>query len=51
MGAPQGGDRVIEIGIGSANGIKEATHQNKVELDPGVPVATLAAIEGPIHRH
>ncbi|MYV86756.1 hypothetical protein GTH44_33525 [Bradyrhizobium japonicum] len=50
MGIAQRSDRVIEVEFGFANGLEESGHQGEVQLDAGVPVAALAAIERQMHR-
>ncbi|BAC47617.1 bsl2352 [Bradyrhizobium diazoefficiens USDA 110] len=45
MGFTQRRDRIIETEFGFANGLEEPGHQGEVQLDAGVTVATLAAIE------
>ncbi|MVT74229.1 hypothetical protein GPL20_14470 [Bradyrhizobium cajani] len=43
-------DRIIEVEFGLANGLEEPGHQGKVQLDAGVSIAALAAIERQMQR-
>ncbi|TYL93480.1 hypothetical protein FXB40_21880 [Bradyrhizobium rifense] len=50
MGFAQRRDRIIEAEFALANGLEEPGHQAKVQLDAGVSIAALAAIERQMQR-